>query len=101
MLGCPTVMKRTQGFALCAALLLAISPLAGCRRIQEKLAQKAAEKALEGTTGGKVDVDGQNITIKNADGKGTVAVGPGATVPADFPKDIPIYPGAKIMMAVQ
>ena len=86
---------------LATALFVTMMPLAGCKRIQERMAQKAVEKALEESTGGKVDIDGKGLSIKGADGKGTVAVGAGATLPKDFPKDVPIYPGAKVVVAIQ
>jgi len=83
---------------LAAALSL---PLGGCRKIQEKMAEKAAEKA----TGGEVDIDSKTGQVrmkqKGADGKETeVQLGQNSTIPADFPKAVPIYPGAKVIAAV-
>ncbi len=82
--------------------ILALLPLAsGCRKIEEKMAEKAAEKA----TGGEVDIDSKTGSVKmkqkGPDGKESeVQLGEGASIPADFPKSVPIYPGSKVMSAV-
>lgn len=73
----------------------------GCRKIEEKMAEKAAEKA----TGGEVDIDSKTGQVKlkqkGPDGKETeVQLGAGSTVPADFPKAVPIYPASKVMSSV-
>lgn len=75
--------------------------LGACSKIEEKMAEKAAEKA----TGGQVDIDSKTGKVKlkqkGPDGKESeVQLGEGSTVPADFPKAVPIYPGAKVMSAV-
>ncbi len=74
---------------------------AGCRKIEEKMAEKAAEKA----TGGEVDIDSKTGQVKlkqkGPDGKETeVQLGAGSTVPADFPKAVPVYPASKVMSSV-
>jgi hypothetical protein len=75
--------------------------LGACSKIEEKMAEKAAEKA----TGGQVDIDSKTGKVKlkqkGPDGKESeVQLGEGSSVPADFPKAVPIYPGAKVMSAV-
>lgn len=85
----------------CVVSLSFALPLGGCRKIEEKMAEKAAEKA----TGGEVDIDSKTGQVKlkqkGPDGKETeVQLGAGSTVPADFPKVVPIYPGAKVMSSV-
>jgi hypothetical protein len=75
--------------------------LFGCRKSEEKMAEKAVEKA----TGGQVEIDSKTGQVKmkqkGADGKETeVQLGQNSTLPADFPKNVPIYPGAKIMASV-
>jgi hypothetical protein len=72
---------------------------AGCNK------EKAAEKAAEKATGGQVDIDSKtgqvNMKQKGPDGKETeVQLGQNTTLPADFPKSVPVYPGAKIMASV-
>ena len=85
----------------CVVLLSLAVASSGCRKIEEKMAEKAAEKA----TGGEVDIDSKTGQVKlkqkGPDGKESeVQLGAGSTVPADFPKAVPIYPGAKVMSSV-
>jgi hypothetical protein len=94
-------------------------PFAGCGKAKESVAQKAVEKAMETAAskdGTKVELDknkmtvttkdggsttltasekGDALTMKTADGTVTMTSGDNAKVPDDFPKDIPLYPGAK------
>lgn len=76
---------------LCASL--------GCSKIQEKLGEKAAEALLESQTGNKVDIqtnDGK-LAVKVTDDKGTtMTLAASDKLPDDFPKSVPIYPGAKV-----
>lgn len=76
--------------ALAMVLALAMGTLAGCG-----LADRAAEKVIEETTGISVDDDGKTITVKGEDGETafTMNVG-GSEVPKRFP--LPIYPGAAV-----
>jgi hypothetical protein len=80
-----------------AALLAGLSST-GCRRMREK----AEEEAIERATGGKVHIDtaGQGVTVASPDGGASVAWGASAKVPDDFPKNVPIYPGASIKGSV-
>ena len=92
------MMRSLLPTVVLASLALAAG---GCGKIQEKLAEKAAEKA----TGGEVDIDSKTGRVKlkqkGPDGKESeVQLGEGSTVPGDFPKAVPIYPGAKVMSAV-
>src|SRR5262245_52275902 len=87
-------------FSLLIAGLCAFG-LCGCRKVEEKLAEREAEKA----TGGQVDIDSKTGNVKmkkkGPDGKETnVEFGEGTAVPADFPKAVPLYPGAKLIAAV-
>lgn len=80
-------------------ILLLVSMLAvnGCGKSRQ---EKMAEKAIEAQTGGQADVnlDKQQMTIETKEGdKMQIAGGEeGLKVPADFPKDIHVYPGAKV-----
>jgi hypothetical protein len=47
-----------------------------------------------------VDQSGQNVTIKTAQGTVAVSGSGSATLPAGFPKDIPMYPGARVAIAL-
>lgn len=79
---------------LVAAVLIGLGLLG--RYLARKVAQKAASSFISGMTGQKVDVggDGKNITIKTDQGE--VNINSGGTIPANFPKDFPVYPGAKV-----
>lgn len=54
-----------------------------------------------GPHGEQVEYDskGKNVTVKTADGS-VVVSGDAVKLPDDFPKDVPVYPGAKIASAV-
>jgi hypothetical protein len=85
----------------CLVLLSLSLATTGCRKLEERMAEKAAEKA----TGGEVNIDSKTGQVKlkqkGPDGKETeVQLGTGSSVPADFPKVVPIYPGAQVMSAV-
>ena len=77
---------------------------AGCNPLQS--AQKAAEQKvadsiasgiLSKASNGKVDVNTANNQMQFKDNKtgNTVSFGENLSIPADFPKDVPIYPGSK------
>ena len=80
--------RRTASIALTALLL------AGCGSAAENLAEEAAERAAEAAGGGDVEIDvdegGGNVTIGNDEG--SVSVGSGASLPEDFPQDMPLPP---------
>lgn len=73
-----------------------------CRKVVEKIGRKAVEIASEPSTDVrpvgpvKLDVDEQQASITSNDGKERTAVGQGLKVPADFPRQVPIYPGANV-----
>lgn len=62
------------------------------------MGKSAVEKAIEAKTGAKVDLqsleDGK-MTFTDSKTGTQVDIG-GNTIPAAFPKDVPIYPGAKV-----
>jgi len=92
-------MTRTSSLSL-LALCLALGA-SGCNKIKEKMAERAVEKA----TGGEVDIDSKTGQVrlkqKGPDGKETqVELGENTSIPADFPKTVPVYPGAKVIAAV-
>jgi hypothetical protein len=90
-------MKKSSIFV---AIGFAIS-ISGCKKSEDE----AAERAVEQATGGKAKVDSKTgsveVKTKDPSGKETnVQFGPGSKVPDDFPKEVPIYPGSKVMSAV-
>jgi hypothetical protein len=90
-------MRNTVLF-FAISLLVAAS---GCK----SPAEKEAERSVEETTGGQAKVDEKTgsveVKTKDKDGRETkVQFGPDSKIPDDFPKNVPIYPGAKIMSTV-
>lgn len=91
----------TRKLLLIATALTLAFGAGGCRKIEEKMTERAVEKA----TGGEVDIDSKTGQVKmkqkGPDGKETeVQLGGATQIPADFPKNVPIYPGAKVIAAV-
>ncbi|MBI5093027.1 MAG: hypothetical protein HZB26_11390 [Candidatus Hydrogenedentes bacterium] len=108
-------MKLNQCVARVGLSLVVIGlPLAGCGKAKETVVEKAIEAAAS-KDGAKVDIEkgkmtittkdgestltsneqGNALTMKTPEGTVTVSSGENAKVPDDFPKDIPLYPGAK------
>lgn len=93
-------LGRMGLLGLSAALLAS-----GCDMITEKLTQKATEAAIEHMvekeSGGKVDLDTSSGTVSLKSDKGSMEISAnGAKVPESWPKDVPLYPGAKVTMAM-
>jgi hypothetical protein len=82
-------MRKSLGPALVVVATLA-APSAGCRRLEERMQEKAIEKG----TGGQVQVDDQKGTITVVTDAGAMTLGASATLPADFPASVAIYPHA-------
>jgi len=89
-------LRTTIKMSLFAAGLLLVCGLAGCRRsttvtapdgTQVKVTQKGKQSdvTIQGATGEKVQISGSEE---------------GVEMPKDFPSDVPIYPGAKVLMAM-
>jgi hypothetical protein len=86
------------------ALMVSLGTAVGCgRKTSEAVAEKAMESAIAKQTGGKADVDlnKDHVRIQTKEGQMTLSTGGNATVPATFPKDIPLYPGASVKMALE
>ena len=88
-------------FRMILAVLLAAGVAAsmGCRRASESVAEKLMAKAIEKNGGGKADVDLSKgkMTVKTDKGEVVVTAGGGATIPADFPKDVFVAQDAKML----
>jgi len=67
------------------------------RVITRKAGDFLAGRVLSGITGGNVKVDesGGKATFENSEGK--VSFEEGGELPEGFPKDFPVYPGAKVV----
>jgi hypothetical protein len=79
---------------------LAVLTLAACGKSP---GERLAEKALSAATGQDVEVskDGAEVTFKTEKGDMKIAGGDGATLPADFPKDIYLPSGYKVESSMQ
>jgi hypothetical protein len=100
------MMKQSEGqwsSLGCVALVGAAWLNSGCDLITEKITEKVTEKAIEHTiekeTGGDVQIDKGSLSFKNDKGSVEFNSG-GAKVPDSWPKDVPLYPGAKVTMAM-
>ena len=87
-------------------LLLGCAGLAlGCETITEKVTEKVAESAIEHAIekqgGGEVQLDSSKGTLSVKTDKGSLEVnGAGGKVPDSWPKDVPIYPGSKVLVSM-
>ena len=86
-------------------LLTVVLVLAACGKSAEQKAAEKAEKAFEKQTGGKAQIDltKGKMTFKDKTGESVeIANKPGAVaIPADFPKDVFVYPGATPAMSLK
>lgn len=88
--------------ATLALLGAGCNPLASVQeKVEQKVAEKATEAAVDHITGGKVDLNSKDgsLTFKDNETGNTVAWGADVKLPDDFPKELPVYPNAKIVAA--
>lgn len=81
-------MKKT----LCMLLVAVAVLFAGCQKATE-----AAVNAALAKDGVQVNTNGESGTITSKDGTLTFNTGGDAKLPADFPADVPLYAGAKLV----
>lgn len=78
--------------------------LCGCGKFQDAASEAAAEKAIEASTGKKVDIENENgqqsVTIETDKGTYTSASGENVQLPATFPKDVHLPADAKVTAAM-
>ncbi len=69
----------------------------------EKAGEEIMEKALESETGGnaEIDIEENSFRLKTEEGEMTMTAGEAVKLPADFPKDIFLYRGADLNMAME
>lgn len=74
----------------------------GCKQIQERLAAKADERAVETASSASVDpATGQGVVTLSGEQGAAVAVGGElATVPDSWPKSVPTYPSGTLKGAM-
>jgi len=80
----------------------AMAVLSGCGKSAQ---EKAVEKNIEAATGKDADVsisqEGMKLSMQVDGGKVDLSSGDQAKLPSDFPKDIPLYSNAKLMVAMK
>ena len=66
--------------------------------ISNKIGEKVAEGIINQSTGGKASVDlgKDKMVFKDNKTGSSMAYGENLTIPDDFPKDVPVYPGASV-----
>ncbi len=83
-----------------ATLALTLPGLTGCRSLTRLMTRKATEKALEESSGAKeVTLEKDGVRFEGKEGE-KVSIGGGAKLPDGWPAYAPIYPGAKLQMAI-
>jgi hypothetical protein len=98
------MIRRMKLPALVLPVLLAAVvalPSVACKRLAERAAEKAEEKAIEKSTGGQVTINGEKGTMTVVTDAGEMMLGGTTKIPADFPKDVAVYPGANPVMSAK
>ena len=82
----------------CVGSLVVIGILIGVagQVIFSKIGLNFMKKGIEQKTGISMDTAGKNMTIKDDKTGAEINIGTEGKIPADFPKDFPLYPGAKV-----
>lgn len=81
----------------CVGILIILSILMGTigSVIFSKFGLNFMKKAVENKTGVSLDTQGKTMTIKDKESGAEINVGEGK-IPSGFPKDFPLYSGAKV-----
>ena len=72
-----------------AMLFVAVFVLSGCT----KTAENIVETSIEASTGGEVDVDLDDNTLRVETDEGTFEAGESVSLPSGFPSDVYVYDG--------
>ncbi len=64
----------------------------------QAFAEAMQKKAADGGVDLDIDTDKEGITVRTEDGSGGIKIGSHAGIPSNWPKDIPIYQSAQVMM---
>jgi hypothetical protein len=88
---------------ICLFVLVVMTGCSCSEEAEKSVAEKAAEKAMEAHTGKEADIkfDDESMRIKTDDGEMSLTSGKSATLPDNFPKDIPMYEGFVLDMAME
>lgn len=86
--------KKIKFFSLLLILPVFTLVLAGCgKSVSQIVGEKAAEKMIEGQTGGRTKVDIDNGNVKVETKEGNLETGSNVKLPADFPGDVYVIGG--------
>ncbi len=88
-------MKKAFGLVSASLLLLGTGCIPTPQAMIEKVVEQKINQELKGE--GTVDLAGNGVTINNEFEGTSARFGDNVALPADFPKDIPIIDGAKIV----
>ena len=90
-------MKRIVLCVAAAALVMT-----GCgKKVSESVAEKMIESAMaKDGVKGKVNISDGKVTMETKDGTASFSSGAGVKVPDNFPKDVLVYDGAKVIACV-
>jgi len=90
-------MKKLMGITTVILLMIIIvvfgSSCVG-RNIVERITEEAIEKAIEGESGGNVEIDisgGEEGKVSISSEDGEITLGSGAELPEGFPENVPVY----------
>lgn len=80
----------------CVGLLVIVSIILGVagKMLFSKMGLGFLKKGIESQTGLSIDEKGNGMTFKDEKTGSVVSIGEQTTIPQDFPKDVPLYPGA-------
>ncbi len=91
----PTGLKIVIG---CVGVLVIIGILIGVagQVLFSKIGVNFMKKGIEQKSGISMDTAGKSMTIKDKETGAEINIGTEGKIPADFPKDFPIYPDANV-----
>jgi hypothetical protein len=89
-----TPPSPTNLAALAFALAATVSAVGACKSSREKTAERVAEEPA-----GQIQLTEAGVVMTTD--AGVVSLGPGSKIPDDFPKTVPVYPGAKVNLAAR
>jgi hypothetical protein len=84
-----------------SSALIALSLVPACQRARQEAFEQRTREAT-GVDSVQLTEDGKRVTLSHrTDGGDTeMELGSNARIPADFPRNVPIYPGAKLIASV-
>jgi len=97
----PAAAMRPTALVALLAFTAVAAASSGCKSAAERAREKAEEKAIEQQTGGQVTLNHDKGTMTIVTDGGEMQLGVGSSIPADFPKSVPVYPGAKVELAAK